>query len=388
MARWAHTTVWGFPLPDLLLAAALCLIAVACVLTGNPYEGPIALTLPVAVVMTAALAWRVRNGIFAVALVVAAGVVQTVGSGSPGSLWSLAVYAILMYSVSARYTESVAAIVGAGLVAALLIEERIDDGVDYFFILLMFGGIWLLGRASRHWRGRVSAAEERQREAARLAVAEERVRIARDLHDVIAHSLSVIAVQSDAAQAALEHDPARATAPLHAIRSTARGALDEIRQMLDLLRFDDADRPADHSPGISAIDGLVAAARSAGVNVEYRVTVTKAPLAPALDLAAYRAVQEGLTNVIKHAPGSDVQVVVDQTDRLLRVGVTNTRPQSSSTESGTTPTSFDRAHYGLVGVSERVTALGGNATAGPTSSGGFQLTLELPVVPARVARVR
>lgn len=375
IARWMHSAVWGFPLPDLLLAAFFCLIAVASVATGNPDEGPLPLTLPVAVVTTAALAWRARSGAIAVALIVVAGVVQTVLSEAPGSLWSLAVYAIVMYSVAANYPEGPAAIIGAVMVAALLVEERIDNGVDYLFILLLFGGLWLLGRASRHWRGRVSTAEQRQRDAARLAVAEERVRIARDLHDVVAHSLSVIAVQSDAAEAALEREPARAAEPVRAIRSTARGALTEIRGLLDVLRADDAPLPGTGSPGISAIDGLVDSARASGVPIEYRAELTNAPLPPAIDLTVYRIVQECLTNVIKHAQGSTATVSVRQSVSGVHVSVVNSVPagmQAAPSGNG----------YGLIGVRERARAVGGTMTTGATADGGFRVSIDMPLAPS------
>lgn len=118
----------GFPVPDLVLAAFIGMIAVASVLTGHPDEGPISLTLPVAVVTTAALAWRRRLPAVAVLLVVTASLVQTVLTVSPGSLWSLAVYAIVMYSVATWCTEALAAALGALLVGTLLVEERLDSG--------------------------------------------------------------------------------------------------------------------------------------------------------------------------------------------------------------------------------------------------------------------
>jgi uncharacterized protein (TIGR03382 family) len=241
VGRLRRETLAAFPVPDVALAVALCAIAVASVLTGNPNEGPAPLTLPVAVALTAALLWRRRSPLVCVAIIIVAGTAQTVLSQTPGSLWSLAVYAIAMYSLAAYCSEGAAAVAGAVFVGALLVQERIDNGVDYVFVLLLFGGLWLLGRLSRYWRGRVSTAEQRQHETARLAVAEERVRIARELHDIVAHSLSVIAVQSDAAEAALAVAPGRALAPVQTIRSTARSALGEIRRMLDVLRTDDDD---------------------------------------------------------------------------------------------------------------------------------------------------
>src|SRR5690606_3677119 len=142
IARSWRRSLLGFPAPDVALAAALCAVAIASVLTGNPDEGPLAVTLPAAVVSTAALLWRRRSPLVAVALVMVAGTAQTVLSQSPGSLWSLAVHAIVMYSLAAYLPEGLAAIAGAVLTAVLLVQERLDNGVDYVFILLLFGGLW------------------------------------------------------------------------------------------------------------------------------------------------------------------------------------------------------------------------------------------------------
>lgn len=376
IARFGRRSLWGFPAPDVALAAVLCAIAVASVLTGNPDEGPLAVTLPVAIVSTGALLWRRRSPLVAAALVIVAGMAQTVLSQSPGSLWALAVLAIVMYSLAAHLSEGLAAIAGAVLVAALLIEERLDNGVDYVFILLLFGGVWLLGRASRLWRGRVSTAERRQREAAHLAVVEERVRIARDVHDVVAHSLSVIAVQADAAQAALDSAPDRAAAPVRAIRDTARGALTEIRTMLDVLRTDDDDLPGRDSPGIAAIAGLVDAARAAGTAASLDVRLTDAPVPPAVDLAAYRIVQESLTNARRHAPGAAVAISLEQKPDRLTVRAVNGPSRGAPAPAG-------GSGYGIAGMRERAAALGGRAAATATDDGGFEVTAVLPLTPAR-----
>lgn len=387
--RSIRRRVWGFPLLDLLLAALLCLVAIASVLTGNPDEGPLVITLPVAVVMTVAIAWRTRSPVTAVVMVIVASAVQTVLAMAPGSLWSLAVLAIVMYSVGAVYSEGRAAVVGGALVAALLIEERIDNGVDYLFILLLFGGLWLLGQASRTWRNRVGVAEQRQRDAARLASAEERVRIARELHDVVAHSLSVIAIQADAAEAALERDPARASEPVRVIRSTARSALTEIRGLLDVLRTEEGStvqggtgegstEEGTDSPGVAAIEALVANARAAGIPVEYRPHRSDAAIPPVVELTAYRVVQEGLTNVMRHAPGAATTVGLEQGDAVLRIAVQNTAPVAPTTPN------LVGAGYGLTGIRERVRAVGGRMDAASTPDGGYRLAVELPVhVPVR-----
>jgi signal transduction histidine kinase len=393
VAAWASLRVAGFPRGDLVLATALGAVAVASVLTGNPDEGPVALTLPVAVVTCAAVAWRTRAPMISVALIVAAGTVQTLAASAPGSLWSLVVYVIVMYSVAAHSREGMAAIAGVVFVAALFVQERIDNGPDYLFIVLLFGGTWLLGRASRLWRSRVSHAEQHQRDLARLAVAEERVRIARELHDSVAHSLSVIAVQSDAAEAALAHDPDRAREPLLAINASARGSLSEIRDMLHLLRDDtgtgymgagdtgtdtgaasvgtgDGAHERWPTPGLGALDSLLTTARQAGLAIESRLGEV-GDLPAAVDLAAYRIVQEALTNVAKHAGSVSVTLGIRRSRGSLELEVANSPgvPTARPVGSG----------LGLLGIRERVALLGGTLRAGPTNDGGFRLVACLPV---------
>jgi signal transduction histidine kinase len=390
LARFRQRTVLGLPAPDVVLAALLCAIAVASVLTGNPVEGPIGLTLPVAVVTTLALAWRRRLPLLMIGLIVVAGVVQTLLSEDPGSLWSLVVYAIAMYSLASWSSEPVAAAGGGVFVVALLFEEGFGGGVDQVFILLLFGGVWLLGRAARSWRGRVSLAERRQQEAAALATAEERLRIARDLHDVIAHSLGAIAVQADAAEAALQAAPDRALAPVRAIRDTARGSLTEIRRVLAQLRAEDAVA----APDLAGIPALVDAARSSGATVALTISGDISRVPTAVSTVGYRIVQEALTNSRKHAPGTAASVAVQSDAAALDIRIENTRvggpPASQGAASGlpgeasalpsaaSAPTDPTPGH-GLIGMRERVRALGGTLDAGPSDNGGFVVHARLPV---------
>lgn len=369
MARFRRLEVWTIPAPDAVLAAVMCLVAVASVLTGNPAEGPVAVTLPVAVAASAALLMRRRSPMVAAAVLLVATMVQTVLAQTPGSLWSLVILVIVMYSMAAHLEEGSAAIAGAVFVVVLLVEERLADGVDYLFTLLLFGGVWVLGRASRRWRGQVSLAERRQREAAHLAAAEERLRIARDLHDVVAHSLSVIAVQADAAEAALAVDPERAAEPVRTIRTTAREALTEIRGVLDLLRNDDARTPG--ALDAAALTGLVEAARCSGAVVELRQDIAGVPLTPDLTLALYRVAQESLTNALRHAPGADIIVDVAREGDTLTVRVANTAPAVAPDQSG--------SGYGIEGMRERAEALGGSLRAGRTPLGGFEVEALLPL---------
>jgi signal transduction histidine kinase len=335
------------------------------------HERPLALTLPVAVATSLSLLGRTRAPLVAAAVVAMGNVVQALwGSESPGTLMALVIILVVAYSLGAEAEESVAA-VGLGLMlAALFTTEWLDDGSDYAFIAIELGGAWLLGRAARSWRSRATYAEQHQRDLALLAVADERTRIARELHDVVAHGLSVIAVQSDAAEAALARDPALAEAPLRAIRASARDALADMRQLLHVLRTDDVD---DRAParGLDDLPDLVEAARLAGLPLDSEVRVE--PGLPAgLSLAVYRITQEALTNVRKHAGTvrTCLEVVADA--GRVTVRVVNDPPAVSPV------TDFSTGH-GLLGARERALAAGGTFRAGPTAQGGFELVAVLPV---------
>lgn len=388
--RFRRRVLWGFfPLPDVVLACALCVIAVASVLTGNPAEGPLPIVLPVAVASALSLSARRRAPVVAIAVIAAAGLAQTMLAQTPGSLWSLVVHVIAMYSLAAWSTELVAAIAGALFVAALLLEERIAAGVDYVFILLLFGGVWLLGRASRSWRGRIGQAEKRERDATRLATAEERLRIARELHDVVAHSLGAIAVQADAAEAALRSAPERALGPVQAISRTAREALTEIRDVLDVLRGDEAPPGSPHrtepqqtdgdSPGLPGIRRLVKSARESGLRVRLDMRLVEAQIPSGVARACYRIVQESLSNIRTHAPGAAADVTIVQEPRRLVLRVSDDAGPAAPSALSALSTR-ERAGYGIRGMQERVDALGGRLHAGRTSR-GFEVTATLPLPP-------
>jgi signal transduction histidine kinase len=367
-----HGRFGGFAVSDLALTTLFLVVSVASVLTGRPDEGPVVVTLPVAVVLSTSLAWRTRAPVVAGVVATAAGLVQAFAAETPGSLWAFALYLLLTYSVAAECEESWAAVGGVVLVGGQMVQERFDNGVDYVFIVLVFGGAWLLGRAIREWRGRATFAEEHQRDVALLAVAEERLRIARELHDVVAHALSVISVQADAAEAALARDPTLAGAPLRAIRSSARDALGDMRQLLGALRTEDDDagvrRPA---RGLADLDQLVTAMRDAGLPLEARIEAV-ALLPPALDLAVYRITQEALTNVMKHAGAVATSLLIRADEHSVRVHVENIAGDQRNSPVG-------GGGHGLAGVGERVASVHGTFHAGPSANGGFVLSATLPL---------
>ena len=368
---WRHRRVAGLLRADLALACFLFAVAVPSALFRLPDDGPLWVTVPVAAVMTAALAWRTERALATVVVVVAAGYLQTLIAQEPGSLWALATYLVVAYSVAANTTEGRAAIGGGLLVGVLLLEEWQIHGEDYLFVVLIFGGAWLLGRVARQWRSRATSAELNQDERARLAVADERVRIARELHDIVAHGVSVIAIQADAARAVLPIDPDRAREPLAVISASAREVLDEMRRLLTLLRMDEDDETAIAPvPRLDQVADLVNGLKSAGLPVELTVESDGASLPATVELSAYRIVQEALTNVLRYAGNAPTIVTVRSTGAAVSVEVRNAPGMPGAAAQG--------AGHGLLGIRERSALVGGELEAGPTPDGGFRVWANLP----------
>jgi signal transduction histidine kinase len=223
---------------------------------------------------------------------------------------------------------------------------------------------------------RVAAQLERERDhQARIAVAEERTRIARELHDIVSHAVSLVAVQADAAEAALDRDPELARAPLRIVRASAQEALDEMRRLLGVLRTADAAGERDPLPGLADVPALVEAARAVGVDVRLDVSGDPVPLPQSLDLSAHRIVQEALTNARKHAPGAPVAVALRWREQELELLVRDHGPGPNGRASGDA--------HGLVGMRERVLLHRGELSAGAPSDGpGFEVRVVLPLVRA------
>lgn len=370
-------TLGRLPVTDVVLAAALCVLAVGGLVTGQVDEKPLAITIPIAVVSTLLIALRTKfpltvAGVFSV-LTLAQGVFA---SSPSNTLWSLVVVLVATYTVAAERDEG-GALVGLGLLlGAELACEWLDQGSDYAFAVLVIGGVWLFGRGTHSWHNQAIRAEQHQEDLARIAVAEERTHIARELHDVVAHSLTVIAVQADAAEAALATEPARAGAPMRAIRDSARDALADMRQLLHVLRREaDEQDLTDLTParGIKDLPQLVAGMSAAGLPLRADLRPTGA-LSSGMELATFRIVQEALTNVRKHAGNPRTRLVVSRGDGELRIEVHNDPPSTGNSTAPATSTG-----HGLTGVRERVLAVGGTLEARPTASGGFDLVARLPL---------
>lgn len=361
-----------------MLAAALCVLAVGGLVTGQVKEQPLAITIPIAAVSTLVMAVRTRFPLSVAGLVSALAVTQALITGSTsGTLWALVVFLVSAYTVAAERDEG-GALVGLSMVlGGQFVCEWLEHGSDYPFDTLVFGGVWLFGRGTRSWRNQAVHAEQHRDDLARIAVAEERTRIARELHDVVAHSLTVIAVQADAAEAALAREPARAGQPMRAIRDSAREALVDMRQLLHVLRSEeDTEDTGDRTParGIADLPQLVAGMSASGLSLDADIRPT-GRLSSGIELTAYRIAQEGLTNVRKHAGDAVTHLVVAREQTDLRIEVHN-GPPSAGRSVNTSPGS---SGHGLVGVRERVHAAGGTLEAGPNPSGGFDLVARLPL---------
>jgi signal transduction histidine kinase len=222
-------------------------------------------------------------------------------------------------------------------------------------------------------RREVWAREREERDAAEKRRAdEERLRIARELHDVLAHSISVINVQAGVGLALLDSNPEQARTALTTIKAASKEALGEVRQVLDTLRTP-GQAPRAPAPGLDRLPELVEQAASAGLGVDIRTEGERTALPPGADLAAFRIVQEALTNVVRHSGSRTARVHIAYAPGRLRLRVDDDGPATGSDAGG--------SGNGLAGMRERAAALGGTIEAGPRPDGGFQVRAELPVQP-------
>jgi signal transduction histidine kinase len=220
-------------------------------------------------------------------------------------------------------------------------------------------------------------------ERSRRRTSDERLRIARDLHDVLAHNISMINVQAGVALHLMDEQPEQARTALTAIRQASKDALGELRSVLDILRQSGEAPPREPTAGVDDLPRLVASARTAGLDVRTEVAGTRRLVPPGVDLAAYRIVQEALTNVTRHAQATTATVRVSYGDDAVTVEVVDDgRGTSSSTASGTMPQSSAGGGNGIPGMRERAAALGGSLEAGPGPAGrGFAVKAILPLEP-------
>ncbi len=328
-------------------------------------------------------------GAFATAIV--AGLAQVIIVGGRPVVSDIAIV-ILLYTLAAYSTRRNSVIGLAVCLSGSAVElfelqlpRLIAQWEWLIFGYLMFAGpcmiAWVLGDSTRYRRAYYTNLEERaarlerERDAhAQIAAAAERARIARELHDVVAHNVSVMVVQADGAAYALGTDPVRTRQALAAISATGRQALTEMRALLGVLRRGDDGGLAVLAPmpGLGQLDELLDQARAAGLPVTCSIEGRVRPLVAGTALTAYRIIQESLTNIRKHAGGmACADVVLRYTDTAIELAITDNGIGATA--------ACDGAGHGLTGMSERAAMYGGSVQAGPRPGGGFEVTATLPI---------
>jgi signal transduction histidine kinase len=264
-----------------------------------------------------------------------------------------------------------------GAAAIIMVNNPHHSPGDVVLLPGLFALAWLAGLAHRNRTVQAETAEqradhaEREREtAARIAVAEERARIARELHDIVAHAVSVMVLHVGAVRHRLPDQLAEEAEALEGVEQTGRGALGEMRRLLGVLRRDDEPGELAPQPGLARLEPLLQDVRGAGLDVDLEVDGEPFPLPQALDVSAYRIVQEGLTNTLKHAHASQARVVIGYGSHEVRIDI---RDDGNGAPSG------DGLGHGLIGIRERVKIYGGEMSAAPASDGGFLLSTRLPL---------
>jgi signal transduction histidine kinase len=380
-------------LVDSVLAVLCATISLTTVFTQeveSGYRSPTAAAVFTTALVCAPIVARRRWPLVALLVSCVGILVHIVGDMPEGSL--PAVTLLLTYSVAtyAPIRRSVWGLLGVFATIAVLAVTGSPglDGVELINNMAIFAVAWLIGVVLRGRRetveSRVRAADERanteQQRAARV-LAEERLRIAQELHDVLAHSMSVIAVQAGVGAHVLDQRPEQARAALEAISATSRGTLTEMRRLLGALRDDAGERSHMPAPAIADLPRLVDDVRGAGVPVHLSVEGTCDGINPGIELSAYRVVQEALTNVIKHAGvTSRVDVRVEHLPGALRIEVVDDGRGAAAAAAGAPAATAANGHdgHGLLGMRERVELWGGELAVGPVTGGGYRVCALLP----------
>jgi len=363
-----------------ILAAGCALEVWAPRVFGSTHmTGPRVAVFAAYMVAVLALAMRRRFALVSAAVVATALGVEWLLFGAPEGFGVFATLVLAGYSVGANAERS-RALVGLGaLVAAGIIwsardptQTSLNDHVGASAWMSPVVIAWLVGAYMRELRERASRAEHEREERAAAAVASERARIARELHDIVAHNVSVMVVQAEAADEMLERDkPDRARTPIRQIEETGRAALVDMRRLLGILREGDSRPVFAPQPGIANLELLLAKVRESGLPVELEVRGEPEPLPPGVDLSAYRIVQEALTNTLKYAGPARARVLVRFAPGTLELEVVD--DGAGADDNGA------NGGHGLVGMRERVSLFGGELEAGPGPQGGYRVRARLPL---------
>lgn len=390
MSRGAATTAEGlltawFRMPgiyrDLALAVVLTIYTQAELSFATGVAGSMVVQRASFAAMTGAVVWRRVAPVVAGALAGGGLAAQTVFGGHAPVVGGFVSLLIVTYSAAAHASRVRAAVSGVLVGVGVIVYPFVHDLnlADEIGNAAIFIGTWTLGRVIHH-RGlqvdelelRASETEAERSERLRAAVAEERDRIARELHDVVAHSVSVMTLQTGAARQQMDVAPDRTREALVTVERTGRQALEEMHRLLTVLRDHDLD---DDTPlaNLSELDRLSQQTRQAGLPNDVTVIGDPRPLPPGLELCAYRIIQESLTNSLKHADGTRAWVQIAYGPRSLEISVRDDG-RGGRARPG-------RTGHGLIGMRERVSLFGGELQAGPADGGGWQVQARLPTGP-------
>jgi signal transduction histidine kinase len=381
---------------DAALGVAVAAVNVVSVLPYRAHLHPLWLALTLVAAEGVPLAWR-RSWPVPVLIVIAGARIayDQVGFGfAPFPLGP----AIAFYTVIDRCGPLLRWLSVAGAAIGITISETAPGHnlpYDAIFQATVFLTVWAAGVLSRTTRANLQAARSRADRAeaeldrqASLAAGRERARIARELHDVVAHHVSLIAVQAEAAASLLPGRPEQARSAVDIIGDTARQALTELRRLLGVLRGPAERLETAPAASLGELSEVLDQVRGTGLPVDFEVVGTPGPLSPGVDLTAYRIVQEALTNTIRHARATQAAVTLRYEPGYITVSVTDSgrrpdapspaRPEMYTAATGPPGSLLTGSGLGLAGIAERVASCGGNLSVGPTEADGFSVTARLP----------
>jgi signal transduction histidine kinase len=379
---WALARAYWF---DALIVVAIGVGIAEVVLSQDTKDGPrgpVWFDVLAVLGLTVPLFWRRR---FRFGAPVASGVVfaassfvdvRLVAANFVAFVTAMAVF--VMFGLIRDRTQAIAGLAfGTGVTAIITHNDPKGGAGAFAFSTAVFAVAWTVGfglgrklQEADEAKERLARAERERIERARLAVADERTRIARELHDVVGHSVSVMTVQASAARRLLRPHQEKEREALLVVEQTGREALAEMRRMVGVLRRPEEAPALAPQPSLESLDRLIAQTREAGLPVELRIEGEPVSLAAGVDLTAYRLVQEGLTNALKHARAEHAEVLVRYGDAHVELTVTDDGSGDGGGDSG---------GHGLVGMRERVSVYGGELEAGALPEGGYRLRARLPV---------
>jgi signal transduction histidine kinase len=363
---------------DEALAVALTALALLGVALTEASESQRVASAALSVALGAAAARRSRDPLPLLALMLAISVASlampTLAQPTNSGVFVFLLLAV--YSAAAHTSGRRTLLAGGMTVGTFVPALEMSGGItadNLIFFALIFGAPWVAGRAVRQRRLNDSELEQEKMRAA-AAIVEERARIARELHDVVAHSISVMVLQARGGRRVLESEPADARDAFAVIESTGQQALDEMRRLVGMLRSGEESLPLAPQPSLKELGTLVEQVRAAGLPVDVAVEGEPRDLPPGVDLSAFRIVQEALTNALKHAGPARARVVLRYLADEFELEISDDGPGTDD-DSG--------PGYGLVGMRERVSVYGGELQAGRQPGGGYALRVRLPLGSAR-----